>query len=623
MQAEINIKQESAGVIKKPGSFQLFRRLFLTGKKYLFWYVSLVAAALAVSATGLLDVEGLRRIINAATTRNTSALLNGVALCITALVLGQSIEFFKSYFGSVFNFISVRNLQSILITKINRVVFRKYDAFHTGDLTDRIKNSSTQAQEGLNNNLISILQNTVLIILIIVYLLTVNVKLTIAALLFTAILPVIISPLSKKLKLLYDESMQLNADKSAMIQDAVQGSEIVKTYMLSDYFKNSLAGLYTKIIGNVKKLIPYESFMFSSNIMIIVLGDFTILAFGGYLASIGELKVGDVIAFVLLFEQLFQPISYIASVWPQLQASLASAGRVFEILDLEEEDKVEEAHFTKSKSDGFDTGTPDIKEESRDLQASTPPLHLYSGDITFEDISFGYSDNEYILKNVNFSAEQGKVTAIVGPSGSGKSTVVKLLLKLYAPRRGRITYEGFDISQFDISDWRSRLSYVPQDNSLFTGTIRENIAYGNPVAGFDEIREAAGAANILEFVENRSNGFDEMIGENGINLSGGERQRISIARAVLSGRNILVLDEPTSALDNENEKKVMDALNKLMKNQTTIVIAHRLSTIINADRIIFLENGEVAETGTHNELMELKGRYYAMYNTMKESEQIC
>lgn len=617
MQTETELKREPAGVIKKAGSFQLFKRLSMTGRKYLFWYISLAIAALAVSATNLLEVEGLRRIINAATTKNYQALIIGVTLSITAMLLGQAIEFFKSYSGSLLNFVSVRNLQSLLIIKITKVVFNKYDTFHTGDLSDRLKNSSTQAQEGLNNTLTGVFQNVMQIILIIIYLLTVNLRLTIAALLFSAILPVVVSPLSKKLKVLYDESMQLNADKSAMIQDAIQGAEIVKTYKLSDYFTNRLAGIYVKIIKNVRKLIPFESLMFTSNIMIIILGDFTILAFGGYLASKGQLRAGDVITFVILFEQMFQPISYIASVWPQFQASLASAGRVFELLDLEEEDTINTNELNSYN-------IPNITGNLQDAEIHPVPGIPTSGDLSFEDVTFGYSDPDsgYILKNVSFTAQQGKVTAIVGPSGSGKSTLVKLALNLYKPSSGRITYGSLDINKLNISDWRSRLSYVPQESSMFTGTIRENISYGKPDAEFDEIRQAAGAANILDFIESRNDGFEELTGENGIKLSGGERQRLSIARAILAGRSILILDEPTSALDNENEKIVMDALSKLMKNQTTIVVAHRLSTIINADRIIYLENGEVTETGTHNELIGLKGRYYAMYNTMKESEQL-
>lgn len=570
---------------------ETLKRLILISKEYIPWYIGLLIAAIIISVTDLLNAEGMRRIINGTTTGDKNMLVNGVIVSFIALGTGQVIEFAKGYFGEILNFISIRNLQSALISKLTRVLMKDYDSYHTGDLIDRISTSSEQAQSGLNNNAVNILQNIIMLVFIIIYLVSVNIKMTLASTIFVIALPLIVNPLSKKLRALHEENQKANAEKSAFIQDAVQGAEVVRVYLLTDRLAQSLNKIYEKLAVILKKLIPYESFMYSSHVMVIVTGDFFILGFGGYLVSKGELQVGDVIAFLLLFERLFQPLSYISTVWPQFQSSITAANRVFEILNLPEE--TDAAHVSP------------IPEE---------------GDICFKDIFFTYSGKDNVILNgITFTAERGKVTAIVGSSGSGKSTIIKLLLKLYEIDQGQISYGGIDIRNFKHEDWRSKISYVSQDAGLFSGSIKENILYGRIGADMNEVKKAAVTACIDHYIEKSEKGYDGLIGEKGEKLSGGERQRISIARAVISNPEILVLDEPTSSLDNENERMVLEALNNLMAGRTTIVVAHRLSTIKSADRIVYIEDGIVAESGAHDELMDMKGKYYDMYSGMIHS----
>lgn len=587
-------KQTVAEYLKPSGltPVETLKKLIFISKEYIPWYIGLLIAAIAVSAIGLLETEGLRRIVNGTTTGDKNLLVNGVIISLIAFGTGQVIEFTRGYFGEILNFISIRNLQSVLISKLTRALMKGYDSYHTGDLIDRISNSSEQAQSGLNNNAVNILQNLVLLVFIIMYLVSVNIKMTLASIIFIIALPLIVNPLSKKLRVLHEENQKVNAEKSAFIQDAVQGAEVVRVYLLTSRLSQSLNKIYEKLAAILKKLIPYESFMYSSHVMVIVTGDFFILGFGGYLVSKGELQVGDVIAFLLLFERMFQPLSYISTVWPQFQSSIVAANRVFEVLNLPEE--TDAANVTPIPEDG---------------------------DICFDDIFFSYSgkDNR-ILNGITFTAEKGKVTAIVGPSGSGKSTIIKLLLRLYETDKGQISFGGIDIRNFKHEDWRSKMSYVSQDASLFSGSIKENILYGRTGADMNEVKNAATAACIDDFIEKSEKDYDSLIGEKGVRLSGGERQRISIARAVISSPEILVLDEPTSSLDNENERMVLKALNNLMTGRTTIVVAHRLSTIKNADQIVYIEDGIVAESGTHDELMCIKGKYYNMYSNMISSE---
>jgi ABC-type multidrug transport system fused ATPase/permease subunit len=235
------------------------------------------------------------------------------------------------------------------------------------------------------------------------------------------------------------------------------------------------------------------------------------------------------------------------------------------------------------------------------------------GEIVFDHVAFGYDKEDLILRDVNFRIEPGQLIGIVGPTGGGKSTVVSLIARFYDPTSGAVTLDGVDIRRYKLRSLRDQIGFVLQDTVLFQGTIRENIAYGRPHATQQEIEDAAKMANANEFIERMPNGYETLVGERGLALSGGQRQRIGIARAIVRNSPILILDEPTAALDTESERLVIEALERLMKGRTVITIAHRLSTIRDADSIIVLKGGVVAEQGTHQELLNRKGIYSDLY----------
>jgi ABC-type multidrug transport system fused ATPase/permease subunit len=314
---------------------------------------------------------------------------------------------------------------------------------------------------------------------------------------------------------------------------------------------------------------------------------------GALLLVNGEIETGELFSFVIYSGYIGGTIGGVAAVFTRIQKFIGATDDLFEIFESQEE-KIQEV----------EKGIEQVE---------------FTGKVTFKNLSFAYPSRPEteVLKNINLSIEPGNLIALVGKSGAGKSTFATLLLHLYEPGTGQILFDDLSITEINLTALRKQIALVPQDIFLFGGTIRENIAYGKYGASEEEIIEAAKNANALEFIDRFPEKMETVVGERGTQLSGGQRQRIAIARAILKDPKILILDEATSSLDSESEQLVQGALDKLMKNRTSIVIAHRLSTIRNADKIVVLENGQIVETGTHDELMRLKSGAYRVLNEIQ------
>ena len=413
----------------------------------------------------------------------------------------------------------------------------------------------------------------------------------ILALVALIVMPLIISTVKKYTKKIR-KSGRIRQDTSgavtAFIQETLSGIFVIKAFNNSDEMIEKYKDISKDEFEKSYKSTKIKAKVSPINEVITTIMVLLVASYGGYqIIVLKSMTAGDLISFVTALGLMSQPLKRLISKNNDLQEALPSADRVIEILDV----PLEQDYFGEEK---------ELKSETKDIK--------------FENLSFHYDDSpELILKNINLNVKAGEVIALVGKSGSGKTTLVNLIPRFYEVTEGAIKVNGIDIKNISLKKYRDYIGIVPQESFLFSGSISENIAFGKNGVTEDEIINAAKMANAYDFIMELPNKFETEVGERGVLLSGGQKQRIAIARALIQNPEIMILDEATSALDTESERLVQDALDKLMANRTTFVIAHRLSTIINADKIVVMENGEIKEIGTHQELLEFKGLYKHFY----------
>ena len=378
----------------------------------------------------------------------------------------------------------------------------------------------------------------------------------------------------------------INAEVKGRLTETLNGVRVIKGFNAEEQENISFEKGVDRLFQNVKKSLTATAIMTSSSALLLGLASVGIMGMGGAMIIEGTLTTGDFLAFTLLIGFMVAPIVQMSNIGSQLTEAFAGLDRTEEIMNMQSE-----------ANNGY--RTIDLKE--------------IIGDVEFKDVSFSYEKGKEVVHNISFKAVKGSVTALVGSSGSGKSTLAALASSFINPDSGVILIDGNDISKISLNSFRSQLGVVLQDDFLFEGTIRENILFPRPSASQDQVLEAAKAAYVNEFTDRFDDGLDTLIGERGVKLSGGQRQRIAIARAVLANPRILILDEATSNLDTESESLIQKSLAELMKGRTTFVIAHRLSTIRQANQILVIEHGEIAEQGNHDALIKSKGRYFDLF----------
>lgn len=512
--------------------------------------------------------------------KNAFALNLMVVLTIGAM-LAKGIFYYGQYY--LFHFVVHRvivDLRNSMYRSLQRLSLSFYDRNRVGDIISRMTNDVAIVEATLLTGITDAIANMTLLAGILVMIFYIHWKLALVTLLIIPILGVTMGKFGSKLRTVTRNIQKKAADITSILQETLSGIRIVKAFTMEGYEIERFANENERNFEISMKGAQVQATLPPLVELVGAIGGAVIILYGGHEVISGRLTLSDFTGFILYVAMASTPLRGLSITSNVLQRSIASAERIFEIIDAEEM----------------------VEEEPGAIE-----LPRVVGKVEFRNVSFSYGKNE-VLTDVSFIAEPGEVVALVGPSGAGKTTVVNLIARFY-DATGEILVDDVDIKKVSLYSLRSQLGIVPQETILFSGTIRDNIAYGMSSAAENDIVSAAVAANAHEFIAELPDGYDTRVGERGYTLSGGQRQRIAIARAILRNPRILILDEATSALDTESELLVRDAIANLLRGRTAFIIAHRLSTIQNADKILVFDNGRLVQYGTHSRLLKEGGLY--------------
>lgn len=481
----------------------------------------------------------------------------------------------------------IRDFRINIFNHIHKQSLSFFTVMPTGTLMSRIISDVALLQQAVSKSLIGSIRDFFQVVILLGVVFFMNWRL---AMITFIVLPLAAYPIVRFGRLFRKVSISTQeevANVSNILHETITGNRIVKAFSKEEYegkrFLSQVTSLFLLTMKDAKyRCLQHPMMEFIGGAAIAL-----IIWFGGKEVIGGNMTPGTFFAFLTALIAAYEPVKGVTRINSTIQQGLAAATRIFAILDVE----------------------PEIQDKK-----NASKLPLFSSQIEFNNLNFGYDDEEPVLSNINLTVPAGEALAIVGPSGGGKTTLTNLIPRFLDLKEGSILIDGVDIRDVTVASLRSQIAMVTQQTILFNDSVRNNIAYGDQQASEQQVLEAAKAAHAYDFIQALPNGFDTMIGEGGARLSGGQRQRISIARAILKNAPILILDEATSALDTESEHEVQKALENLMQNRTTLVIAHRLSTIKNADRIIVIKDGVIVEQGTHDSLISQKGEYEMLYN---------
>lgn len=462
-----------------------------------------------------------------------------------------------------------------------------FDSTKTGVLISRIMTDAEGVRNLVGTGLIQLVGGLLTAIIGIGVLFALNWRLTTVMLVVLISFGVLMAMAFSRLRPLFRERSVINAEVTGRLAESLGGVRILKVYVAEKREEDRFGEGVQRLFDNVRKSITGTSMVGSGATVIVGTIGVLMIVIGGRSILNGTMTLGGLVMYIFFVGLVAAPLIQIASVGTQISEAFAGLDRIREIRDM---------------------ATEDEQDESR------AKLGEVAGRVEFKDVSFSYVPGIPVLKNVSFVAEAGSTTALVGSSGSGKSTLIGLVMAFNRPDSGEIRIDDQALVDVRLRDYRSQLGVVLQDNFLFDGSVKDNIAFARPDATDEEVREVARIAHCDEFVSGFPQGYDTIVGERGVKLSGGQRQRVAIARAILADPRILILDEATSSLDSESEALIRDGLQSLRKGRTTFVIAHRLSTIESSDQILVIEGGEIVERGTHRQLIALNGRYRQLYD---------
>ena len=576
----------------------LKRIIKLMFKKYMISSILVVLFALISTVFGIVGpkimgqattklFEGLVAKIN-----NTGGIdfekIAGILLTVLGLyVLSSMFMFVEGWLMSNISQRLTYDIRKDISKKINTLPMGYFEQRTVGETLSRVTNDVDTLGQSLNQSFTQIIANSATVLGVLVMMFTISPLMTLIAIALIPISGILLGILTKMSQKYFTGQQKALADVNGQVEESYAGQNIIVAFNHKDKsikeFNIKNSDLYTSSWkANFLSGLMFPVINFVGN-----LGYVGIVFSGGLLVAKGTIGVGDIQAFIQYIRNFTQPIGQIAQSMTEIQKMAAAGARVFEFLDAEDEVPVENSE------------TIVVKE----------------GNVVFDHVKFGYVEDQIIIKNFTSDVKKGEMIAIVGPTGAGKTTMVKLLMRFYDINGGKISIDGRDITSLSREELRSYFTMVLQDTWLFRGTIMENIRYGRLDATDEEVIEAAKAAHIHHFIKTLPGGYDMELNEEASNISQGQKQLLTIARAILANKPILILDEATSSVDTRTEVLIQKAMNKLMEGRTTFVIAHRLSTIRNADKILVLKDGDIIEQGNHNELLARKGFYSELYQS--------
>lgn len=577
--------------------------LSLLGEKKVPFLISVVAniistvLVVAIPWTSAVAIDDIVKILNDNTIIDKwsavfSFLIKPVSLLGIIAVSIFALSYLQEYISAILGEEVAQSLRVKLSRKFTKLPMNFFDTNQVGDILSKLTTDIEKVAEVIGSSFTRFVYSFLIMILVIIMLFTINAKLTLLVLAILLVSIVVTYYVSKLTQKIFSQDVKSLSELSSLTEEALTGNLVVQAFNKQEDIITSIDESIEKQYVAAKTLeftifSIYPSIRFITQIAFV-----TSAVMSAILVINGHLTLGLAQAFLQYITQISEPVTTSAYIINSLQNALVSVERVYDILELPEE---------------------------KELTEDTHLLDDTKGQIVFENVSFGYSKDKLLMKNVNFTAKAEQMVAIVGPTGAGKTTLINLLMRFYDVNGGRILFDGVDISKVTRKELRANFGMVLQDTWLFKGTIAENIAYGKPDATREEIIEAAKLAKCDSFIRKLPQGYDTIItSENGM-VSQGEQQLLTIARTILPNPKVMILDEATSSIDTKTEKDIQAVISQLMKGRTSFVIAHRLSTIRNADLILVMKDGDIVEQGNHDELMTVNGIYANLYNTQFSS----
>ncbi|QKE75156.1 ABC transporter ATP-binding protein [Arthrobacter citreus] len=503
------------------------------------------------------------------------------------VILRPPIEYVRQYYAQYIGSRVLFDIRDYLFKHLQKLSLRYYANAKTGEIISRVVNDVESTKDFVITGLMNVWLDLITILITVTIMLTMDVKLTLVSLVVLPFYTIAVKYFFGRLRFLTRQRSQALAVLQGFLTERIQGMQVTRSFALEDYESGLFKEKNGEFLDRALKHTSWNASTFTIINTLTDIGPLLIIGFSAYQVINGHLTLGEMVAFVGYIDRLYDPLRRLANSSTTLTQSFASMDRVFELMD-----------------------------EKYDIVNRENPVYAKTleGKIHFNHVSFQYNaDDDEVIQDVSFKIEPGQKIALVGSSGGGKSSLVSLIPRFYDVTKGNIEIDGVDIRDYDLKSMREKIGIVLQDNFLFSDTVKSNIHYGNPNASEEEIIAAAKAANAHDFIMSLPSGYDTLVGERGVKLSGGQKQRVAIARVFLRNPSILIFDEATSALDLENEKYIQDAINELAKNRTTIFIAHRLSTITHVDKIVYIDQGQIVEIGSHEELIAKKDAYYHLF----------